>query len=232
MIKDKPVIFICLLMQTVLTAIAQDDAKILLQKVNDKLQKANDYSVEANIKVDMPFIRMLPVDVKIYYKQKGKFKVESKNIAVVPRQGFDQASELLSNTNSYTVLVQGEETLNGTQTRIVNVIPLSDTGDVIFGKFWIDPIESLILKTQFTTRSSGTIVTEYFYENQSAFGLPDKMIFYVDAKKFKMPKNITGTSKTTAAETDKVKDNKKGTIIIVLKNYQVNKGIPDDFFQE
>ena len=82
---------------------AQSNANVILHTVYAKLQKAKDYSVDANIKVDMPFIRILPINAKIYFKQKDKFKVESKSIAIVPRQGFDQASKMLADTNSFKV---------------------------------------------------------------------------------------------------------------------------------
>jgi hypothetical protein len=212
---------------------SQPGANKILQSVYARLQKANNYSVQANIKVDMPFIRMLPVDVTIYFKQKDKFKVESKSIAVVPRQGFDQASKLLADTNSFTSMIQGEEKLGTCITTIVNVIPLSDTSEMIFGKFWIDPVQSLIIKTQLTTRSSGTIVTEYFYGSQAAYGLPDQMIFSVDASKFKMPKNLSDEMKKNSKETQSSgNESKKGKIYITLTNYQVNKGIPDSVFEE
>jgi hypothetical protein len=212
---------------------AQGSANGLIHAVYTKLQKAKDYSVQANIKVDMPFIRVLPVDVTIYFRQDNKLKVESKSIAIVPRQGFDQVSKMLADTNSFTAIIQGQEKLGTIQVSIVNVIPLSDTSDVILGKLWLDPLQSVIIKSQLTTRSSGTIVTEYFYGSQIIYGLPDQMIFSVDASKFRMPKNMTTEmNQSEPDKKDKSKDDKKGKIYIVLTNYQVNKGIPDSIFKE
>lgn len=214
---------------------AQVTANSLLFEVYSKMQKAKDYSVQANIKVDMPFIRILPVDVKIYFKQKDKFKVESKSIAIVPRQGFDQVQKMVADTNSFTALIQGNEVIGGITTRLINVIPLADTSELVLGKFWIDPIRNVILKSQLTTRNSGTIVTEYTYDTQVAYGLPDQMIFSVDVKKFKMPKAaITEDPKKAENDQkekkDKNKDPNRGKIIITLTSYQVNKGIPDSVF--
>jgi hypothetical protein len=224
---------LCLSLLVFTSGYSQNNANKLLQSVYNKMQKARDYSVQANIKVDMPFIRILPVDVKIYYKQKDKFKVESKSIAIVPRQGFDQIQKMLADTGSYTTMLQGEELIGSIQTSLVNVISLSDTSDLILGKFWIDVNRNVIIKSQLTTRYSGTIVTEYIYESQLAYGLPDKMIFSVDAKKFKMPKNVSEESKkddSTKEKNGKEKD--KGKIYITLTNYQVNKGIADSVFEK
>ncbi len=223
--------FIALL--SILQVDAQNNANAFLRSVYSKIQKAKDYSVQAHIKVDMPFIRMVPVNAKIYFKQKDKFKVESKGIAIVPRQGFDQASKMLADTNSYTAMIQGDEKIGAIQTRIVNVIPLSDTSDMILGKFWIDPLQSVIIKSQLTTRSSGTIVTEYTYGSEVEYGLPDEMIFSVDVKKFKAPKGVIAESnKSTTDKDGKGNSNKRGKIYIVLTNYQVNKGVPDSMFKK
>ena len=203
----------------------------LLNKVYRKIQKANDYSVNANIKVDMPFIKMLPIDVKIYFKQKDKFKVESKSIALIPRQGFDQLSKMLSDTNQFTCMIQGLEMLGATSTKIINVIPLSDTTDVILGKLWVDPLESLVLKLQLTTKSSGTIITEYQYGIQKTYGLPDLMVFTIDVKKFKIPKLMGADVHHEKADLDnKQQEKKNGKIVVKLGNYQINNGIPDAFF--
>lgn len=212
---------------------AQNNANTILSKVYNKIQKANDYTVQANIKVDMPFIRMLPIDAKIYFKQKDKFKVESKSIAIVPRQGFDQASKILKDTNSFTAILQNEELIEKIKTLVINIIPLADTTDLILGKLWIDPQQSLILKSQLTTKSSGTILTEYFYATQTMYGLPDKMIFSVDVKKFKMPKGVVADANNPGdKKTEKAKEDKKGKIFITLSNYQINKGISEEVFKK
>jgi outer membrane lipoprotein-sorting protein len=223
-------LFLFILLTAGSSAFAQTDAKEILRQVYGKLQKAKDYSVQANIKIDMPFIRMMPVEAKIYFKQKDKFKVESKSIAIVPRQGFDQSSKMLADTNSFTAVIQGNDMINGTAVTIVNIIPLADSSDLILGKLWIDPKQSIILKSQLTSKSNGTILTEYSYGSQAAFGLPDKMIFSVDVKKFKIPKSMTADMNNNVAEKDKKKDAKQGKIFIVLSNYQVNKGISDSVF--
>ena len=57
------------------------DANVILNKVIAKLNTVNDYTVQATIKADIPMIKILPSQAKIYFKQKDKFKVESKGMA-------------------------------------------------------------------------------------------------------------------------------------------------------
>jgi hypothetical protein len=202
-----------------------------LNLVYEKLNKANNYSVDVNIKVDLPFIKMLPINAKIYYKQKDKFKVVSKSIAIVPKQGFVQLNKLINDTSSFSAMYQGNEIINGVKAMRINVIPLSDTGDVVLGKLWIDEQQHLILKSQITTKLNGTILTSYEYNSQKMFGLPDQMTFEVDIKKFKIPKAVAADINATKSASD-TKENKKGKIIIKLRNYQVNKGIDDAVFKK
>jgi len=203
----------------------------ILNAVYNKMMKAKDYTVQLNIKVDLPFIKMMPVEAKVYFKQKDKFKVESKNIAIIPRQSFDQLTKMLSDTNAFTAVKSGFENIGTTQMAIISVIPSSDTGELILSKLWIDTKLNVVMKSQLTTKSNGTILTEYTYGSQIAYGLPDKMIFTVDVKKFKMPKSVSADINNTK-KADTTKEKKKGKIYIKLYNYQVNKGIDNAIFKK
>jgi outer membrane lipoprotein-sorting protein len=230
MVLVKKVVAIYFIFGSLFIGLAQSPNKIL-NTVFLKLNKARDYSVDVNIKVDLPFIKMLPINAKIYFKQKDKFKVDSKSIAIVPKQGFVQLAKLIGDTNNFTAIQQKSELINSKTLAIINIIPLSDTSDIVLGKLWLDEDKSVIIKSQITTKSNGTILTEYTYGSNITFGLPDVMIFEIDIKKFKMPKSVAAdinSSKNKSTET-KIK---KGKIIINLKNYQINKGIDDAFFKK
>ncbi len=229
---------ICILMVcfSVVSEAQTKTSKELLNGVYKKIMAVKDYSVNANVKVDLPFVRMLPIDAKIYFKQKDKFKVETKSIAIVPRQGFDQITKMLNDTASFEALISGEEMIGAVKTTLVNIIPSADTSDLILGKIWIDTKQNVVLKSQLTTKSNGTIWTEYKYATEIMYGLPSQMIFSVDVKKFKIPKSVAAdinNAKKEASETDKEEEkNKKGRIFITLSNYQINKGISDEVFKK
>lgn len=222
-----------LVLLTGFTTRAQKTANQELRSVYQKLIKVKDYTVDANIKADIPLIRILPANATIYFKQPDKFKVDSKGIAIMPRQGFSDLSRIIKDTNSYTAVYTGKETIGNLQGTIISLIPSIDTGDLILAKFWIDASRNLVLKSQLTTRSTGTMLIEYFYGTQAAVGLPDKMIFTVDVKKFKVPKAIaTDIQNGDKTPKGKEKESKKGTIIIELKNYRINQGLKDAFFKQ
>ncbi len=210
---------------------AKQSPNQLLQEVHMKMAKVQDYTVNAGIRADIPLIKILPVNAVIYFKQPDKLKLESKSIAVMPRQGFSDVAKIIMDSTSYTAVATGTETIGSIQAQIVSLIPSVDTEDLVLAKFWIDASANLIIKSQLTTRSSGTMTIEYFYGTQEAFGLPDKMIFTVDVKKFKIPKALASDlhSQVKTPVVDEKKD-KKGQIVINLKNYKINSGLKDSFF--
>ena len=47
----------------------------LLNKVYKKLMKTKDYTVDVKIKSDIPMIKIMPVNAKLYFKQPNLFKI-------------------------------------------------------------------------------------------------------------------------------------------------------------
>jgi outer membrane lipoprotein-sorting protein len=210
------------------------DADAILNRVISKLNSVKDYSVEANIRADIPLIKILPVKASIYFKQKDKFKVVSKGIAILPKQGFTDVNSFLMKKNSYMAVDGGVKNVDNIKTNLITVIPTNENSEFVLAKLWIDTKSDLILKSQITTRSSGTVSVDYSYGAEAEFGLPNQLVFDIDVKKFKLPKSVAADLNKTEKEKAKKNKNKdqKGTIIIKLTNYKINKGISDDFFKE
>lgn len=228
MLNLKQLLFLKLFIVYSISILAQSP-RALLNQVQVKLNKAANYTADINIKVDLPYITLMPINSKLYYKQKDKFKIDTKSIAILPKQGFLQLNMLVNDTVNYTAIFQSKEIINKIKTSLLNLIPNNDTSDVVLAKLWVDEINQVIIKSQVTTKSSGTIKTEYIYGSQVFYGLPDDIKFTVDIKKFKIPKALSAdinTSKTTKVE------KKFGEINIKLKNYQINKGIADSVFDK
>jgi len=210
------------------------EANQLLERVVAKITSVKDYSVDAAIKTDIPFIKILPVKAKIYFKQKDKFKIVSKGIVILPKQGFTDVNTFLRKTNSYMAVDGGSKMIGELKTSLITVIPTSENSEFVLAKLWIDPKNAVIISSQITTRSSGTVNVDYFYTSELAFGLPSELIFEIDIKKFKMPKSVAAD-----INNDKPKDkskkktaDKKGIITIKLSNYVINKGINDAIFEK
>jgi len=204
------------------------DANKIMDAITLRMSKVKDYSVRANIKSDIPMIKILPVNATLYYKQKDQFKMVSKGIAILPKQGFTDLTKIIRQKGTYTAFVTGNEMQNKAPITIISILPLSDTSDVVLLKIWVDPNLNIV-KSQMTTRSSGTLTATYEYGLQLAYGLPDRMVFTMDVKKFKIPKGLTTDIQRQSNPNQVVP--KTGTIYILLSNYSINKGIDDAVFR-
>lgn len=201
------------------------NAEETINRLREKMKQVKEYTVKAQIDTRLPFIKMLPVGAEIYFKQPDIFQVKSKGIAIVPRQGMDQISRLLQQSAAYTLVPQGSATLMGIPVQVMTLIPNQDTGEVLMGKLWIDPAKVLVMKSQLTTRTNGTVTADFTYGTQAAYGLPDKMVFHIDVRKFKIPKAMTGDMNTTTEKPPAGGDATKGTIAISFSQYVVNRPV-------
>ena len=110
----------------------------LIAQLITKINLVKDYSVKATIKADIPMIKILPVNATLYFKQKDKFKVVSKGIAILPKQGFTDVSNFLSKKGTYVCVDGGTKVLNGILTNMITVIPIVENSDNFLAKLWID----------------------------------------------------------------------------------------------
>lgn len=212
--------------------ISGQDAREMLRDLNSKFRKVNEYQADVLIRTDISFVKALPVQATVYFRQPDQFRIKSKGIAMLPRQGFDQVVRTLADTASYIPVLQGKEAIDGREMQLLSVLPLSDTSDLILGKFWIDLSQKLIRRSQVTTRSNGTMTSDYFFGAQQRFALPDSMVFTVDTRKFKIPKAVAADlNNTKSSKPVDTKAREKGKIYLRFSNYRVNQGLPANVFK-
>jgi hypothetical protein len=212
-------------------ALRAQDPNLILKEVRLKLEKVADYSAQVHIHANIPMIKIDDVKAKVYYKQPNFFKVESKGIAILPKQGMGDITAFLTNEKGYTCALNGSKMLGSVQTQVISVLPLNDGTDLILVKLWIDPLKDVILKAQVTSKTNGTLDIDYFYADQVKYGLPSKMVFTIDVKKFKLPKSVAADLHQTKKKPTNSKEAQNGKITLELSNYEVNKGLSSRFFE-
>ncbi|MBK9731047.1 MAG: hypothetical protein IPO83_07145 [Chitinophagaceae bacterium] len=218
-----------LLLLTANFLLAQSPNEVITS-VNNRFSKVNDYTANVNVSCNISFIKIEPINAKVFYKRPDKFRVKSTGILILPKQNANFYFTALADTNSFTAVKTGEEMIGGVQVQVINVIPSADTSDLILGKFWIDNVKGLVLKSQLTTKSQGTILVENVYGSMKEYALPDKMLFTVDVGKFKIPKALAADLNHTANNKTSQGDN-KGRITLTFSGYAVNKGVSNDVFK-
>jgi hypothetical protein len=229
LMKKSWLLFVLCFLSQLLSAQSSPEALSILREVNAKFAKVKDYQVDAVIDTRISFLKILPQKAKVFFRQPDQFKVKSKGIAILPKQNFDQLFKLIANEKGYMAFPSGTEILNGAQVSIINLIPTTDTSDLVLAKLWIDTSRDLILKSQLTTKSNGTVLIEYLHGSLAAYALPDQITFTVEVKKFKIPKAVAADINSKATVSNG-KEPKTGKIIIRFSNYILNKGIPSSVF--
>lgn len=224
-------VFFAFLFLCLFTLSHAQTADELLKSVINKINLVDDYKADVQIKAVIPFIKVPIAKATIFFKKKDKFKVESNGIAILPKQGMSDLTGFLSNTKKYTSVLGDAKTINDHKTKLVSVLPTDENSEIILAKVYVSPADELIYRTVLTTKSSGTVTIDYEYNLNKKYGLPNKMTFTVDIKKFKMPKSVASDIRNNDKK-KKYKENEKGTIVITFSNYLVNKGISDDVFKD
>lgn len=219
-------LFICTLLQVI-----GQDAQKTIQALQQKWSLVKDYAVDLNIKSNIPLIKILPVNATLYFKQKDQFHLKSKGIAILPKKGFGDLAQLLAHQDQFNAISTGKELIKNKETEIITLLPNGDSEDVILAKLWIDKSNNLVLKSQITSRSNGTVSTDYAYGSEAKWGLPEQLIFTVDVKKFKVPKGVVvDINKTQTVDTQK-QVAKTGDITVKFSNYKINQGIASTIFK-
>lgn len=197
------------------------DANKTVNSVISQMNRIKSYTVDARIKSDIPLIKILPVKAKIEFKQPDEIKMKTQGIAILPKKGFTDLAMMLKNKSSYTAIFTGYEVIQKSKTESITLLPSNDAGEIVLAKIWVDTDEALILKSQITTRTNGTVVADYQYGKQREFGLPDELTFSVDVKKFKIPKGVVVDINRSKTAEEPKNSGKTGKINIQFSNYSI-----------
>lgn len=215
------------------------DPNKILDAVRQKFNQAKDYQVDVSVKLDMSFIKVPDMQVKVFFKQPDKIKLQSEGFAMVPKQGLNFSPAQLLKGDFTTIYVRSE-TVDNRKINVVKVIPNSDSSDVILSTLWIDAAESVIRKAETTSKKGGTTKIELNYDN-TKYGLPSQVKLSFNLGEMQIPPTLSNQTTENKESDDKGRRRNKaigegmslkGSVIMNYKNYQVNKGIADSFFVE
>lgn len=212
---------------------AADDAQTIIGRVNKKFAVVNDYTADVFMAFDIPGVKIQSLNGKAFYKKPNKFRIRAKGIFFLPKQNMaQQMNGMLADTKSYTAVLSGYEMTSTINCAVINIIPLTTDGELIIGKFWIDPVANQVMRTQITTKNNGTIETYNTYGVNAAQGLPARIEIRVETAKFKVPKMFAGDINKNASAKSKAPPQKYGVIQLNFSNYKINTKVKDEVFTE
>ncbi|MEY3598471.1 MAG: hypothetical protein RL521_893 [Bacteroidota bacterium] len=195
------------------------DARAILDKTEKKYTAVKKFIADIRIQSNIPALKILPAQAKMKYTAPDQLEITSKSIIVLPKQGFREIQNIITQKSKYTAMHMGMAKINGKNCHLITLLPLSDKEDWIMAKIWVDESEYLILQSQTTTKSSGTLKVNYKYGTQKKWALPDQMTVEVDVQKFKIPKGVATDLHRNREEKNQ---GTTGTIVLDFSNYQIN----------
>lgn len=207
------------------------EPKLLLDSINTKLNRVNDYSADVKIKLNVSFIKIPVKEAKVFYKKPDKIKMKSTGFALLPKKGINFSLAALLN-KSYTSVWIKKEQIKGNSCDVIKIIPLVEDQDILLATVWIDRKKQLLLRVDANTKSNGSFLIDFVYNSgTNVFDLPEKLHFTFEVNKMSLPMGITGDFDSDKAP-EKNSKPQKAILSLIYSNYLVNKGIPDSFFAE
>lgn len=201
----------------------------IIEGVKNKFEQVNDYKVDLTIEVDMEFLRIPKVSSTVYFKKPNKMKMDSKDFAILPKEGINFSPINMLNDN-YTAIFIRQDTLDKINVDVVKIIPNNDSSNIILTTLWIDSKNNVIKKVETTTKRRGTLVAILFYDNMIKFGLPSRIDFSFMIGNPKLPEMLKMDAGGIKKPLGKISKNLSGNIKVSYFNYQVNNGIDDSIF--
>ncbi len=213
------------------------DVEGLFNKMRERLSSVKDYVADVKIRIDVSFMKVPQLNGKIYFKAPDKIKLERNGgISILPKSNLSLTLNSLVPAGGVTVIDAGYDTIGNQKVHVIKVVPNGETSDIVLTKIWIDETNLLALRTETTTRDNGTIKMELSFGKYASFALPDKVVFYIDIKDYKMPKGMMmdyeGGTQQEMVQPSADGKRRKGRISINYLSYTLNIGLTDDIFKE
>ncbi len=226
-------VFTIVLILTIVMFSQVKNPEEILEKVKLEFENIEDYQVDVKIKVDVDFLKMPDREATIFYKKPDKFHIDSENFAMLPKSGLN-FSPLGFLNYKYTAFYEKEDTINGTLTSVIKVIPLEGNADVILSTFWIDTSRNLIIKAELSRKPQGSFIIDLKYlKTSESYWLPSSLVFSFTVDRSLIPRRF---NEDQVSESNKTKKDsteaETGKVYLNYSNYRVNKGLPDELFDD
>ena len=223
---------LCVFVLIAVNHVFAQGASELISKVKSKLDKVNDYTAQAEMKMDVSFIDAPDSKVVVYFKRPDKFKVVKKGgISILPKGGMSVNVATLLANNNYDAVPGKDSRTDGIDTKVVKLLPRDENSNVVLTTLYIDEKNLVIRKATVVTKENGSYDIDLNYGKFMDWALPDKVTFSFNTSDYKLPKGIMFEYEKGDKKKAEVPKNKTGKVEIFYSNYVINKGIDDRVFR-
>lgn len=207
--------------------LAQDQSKIILDKVKSNFDLINDYSVEVIGKIQIPKAEIPDIKAKIYYKKPDKFHIESEGFSILPKRiiNFDPQSLFGSNFKS---LLMGEKEIDGKKHFEIKIIPDDSLNPNSLITVYVDSKNFTVRKIILSGTGVKKIESDLFFKLiDNKFWMPEKIETTFEFNLFRFPR----FKKMNKELNNQSNLPQQGVISLIYSNYVINNGIDDKIFK-
>ena len=235
-----PVIFINMIRKVIISIAAlsfsftsETYSKQIIENTNNQFNSVDDYKVNMQVELDVPAFRM-----------PNKIKVKAKGFGILPKTGlFTSPNDNFDNLKDIkisTVPPEKDNRIILTGSLIVDSLKLDMPNE--YSRITFDPIVEVTIDTAMwvienVTTKLDTLklfqINNYYKMYNDNHYMPEKSIveYYIKDKNLfnwinKDVSNIIGQDQSLMKNNSTV----KGTITVLYKDYEINKGLSDKIF--
>ena len=246
-----PVIFINMTRKVIISIAAlsfsftsETYSKQIIENTNNQFNSVDDYKVNMQVELDVPAFRMPKKKYKVFYKNPNKIKVKAKGFGILPKTGlFTSPNDNFDNLKDIkisNVLPEEDNRIILTGSLIVDSLKLDMPNE--YSRITFDPIVEVTIDTTMwvienVTTKLDTLklfqINNFYKMYNDNHYMPEKSIveYYIKDKNLfnwinKDVSNIIGQDQSLMKNNSTV----KGTITVLYKDYEINKGLSDKIF--
>lgn len=206
------------------------DAYAILDSAYNRYGQIIDYTADAEIRIDVDFIRIPDKNVKLYYKKPDKLKYKGAGFFMLPKKGLDFSFySFLS--GEYNAIYTGNESIDSKECYMLKVLPADKKPEIILTDIWIDTKTLQVRKMESFSRKKGSFLVQLYYGTDEDL-LPDSVMIEFDIEHYSFPLKFFGREIEMDESKASSENSGKGKVYIYYSNYILNLGLGDEVFEE
>lgn len=187
-----------------------------LLRIKNRLESITTYSAEVTFSVDIDFINMPVKTARVDYEKGKELRFDSDDFVLIPKKGLDFSLSQLLDEPVITV-DRGEENLNGSVYKVVNLIPTTDRSDFSIAKLFLDTKNLRVAAVEISTKKEGIFWVVFDFSQNDAV-LPTKVTVQFEVERFRLPLNFMGKDTDINRKQMRSDGPKRGSIFLDI-NY-------------
>lgn len=202
----------CLFILPGLVLAQEMDSDLML--IKDQLEQVTSYTAQVTFEVDISFINMPKKEATIFFQKGEKLRFDSDDFVLIPKKGLDLSLNQLFD-QSFITVDRGMELWEGTNYKVINIIPTDDKADFSIAKLFLDTQNKRIRAFEVSTKNEGIYKVGFQFDANQKI-LPEKVRVSFELEKVSLPFNFMGKDTDINRKEMRQEGTKEGAIYLSI----------------